>query len=518
MFVKTVCNKAGSFLTPIPVGIRTTLKYGASGEFDKAFIGFGDSKKESDELTALCICNDTVVNKIPIKGGTTYVEGVLYTDTLFHGSGELPNCVESSMINAGLANSSNFAFWAGNVYSLAASFRGSYAIRQWLSMAKFSVIPGFIIPVNLNEEMFASLLRSIKYPFKIPFISSYIVHTGLECNHVSTGMHQHIVNVMNTDLSDDGTIKTKLICEGYERDVDYSKVVMYNITIHSSIVVDYFGRLCACVQNNRSRIMPSKVLSCRVCEKTIPVLLDKVTMCRDEKCPSRLYTSIKHFIDTLGLPTLDFEDFQKLVYKHKLFCLLDIFSLDIYSQLNISCNLDKLIRACVPFEVCPDQNVFTLICNRCANNWKNVEYYLNNPQKIHADLDIHSVFLRKLTEWLSDSENVSTVVAAVENEHIAVQGVGRAFDGAPIFRDKKICITGKFSHGSMSKMISILSSYSATVVTALDSDTDCVVLGSTLEDIDNTIVSAAKNSRIPVYDETVFFKNYDIDSDIQNLL
>ena len=95
----------------------------------------------------------------------------------------------------------------------------------------------------------------------------------------------------------------------------------------------------------------------------------------------------------------------------------------------------------------------------------------------------------------------------------------KKFDGEPIFRNKKILITGKFVNGNLDDIAAILASYSAEVVRKFDPDVDCVVTGGQVEDINGTYLRQAKLRNIPVYDELSFFKTYEIDQDlVQNLL
>ena len=93
-----------------------------------------------------------------------------------------------------------------------------------------------------------------------------------------------------------------------------------------------------------------------------------------------------------------------------------------------------------------------------------------------------------------------------------------SFDGAPIFRNKTIFITGTFKHGSLADIKSILESYSATVVTDFDSYIQCVLVGDIKEDIEGQAIIAARELHLPIFSESEFFARYEIDEDLEKFL
>ena len=84
---------------------------------------------------------------------------------------------------------------------------------------------------------------------------------------------------------------------------------------------------------------------------------------------------------------------------------------------------------------------------------------------------------------------------------------------SPILRNKTICVTGKFIHGTLEDIISIIQSYSGKVVTSFDNSVSFVVVGH-FENEDPNIIELAIGYHIPVYGEDDFFRYYGIDADM----
>ena len=75
-------------------------------------------------------------------------------------------------------------------------------------------------------------------------------------------------------------------------------------------------------------------------------------------------------------------------------------------------------------------------------------------------------------------------------------------------------ITGSFAHGSLAEITSILASYSAAVTQTFSTAVNCVLVGDLNENTNAFAVKSARKSAIPVMQESEFFKQYDIDSDL----
>ena len=172
----------------------------------------------------------------------------------------------------------------------------------------------------------------------------------------------------------------------------------------------------------------------------------------------------------------------------------------------------------IPYDVIARDDVLMLFTTACMETVKTIVFYMNNPEQIAGDLRIHHTDLPALTEWFSDLCNVSDMSTLLATPNIQIEETNRKFDGAPIFRDKLIFITGTFLHGSMGYVSSILQSYAAKVTTVMSNNVDCVLVGGTHENIDGAGVATAKAMRKPVMEELDFFAAYGIDEDINNLV
>ena len=170
----------------------------------------------------------------------------------------------------------------------------------------------------------------------------------------------------------------------------------------------------------------------------------------------------------------------------------------------------------IPYDVIPRDDVLMLFTTACMENPKTIEYYMNNPDQILTDLRIQHLDLPALVEWFHDPCNVSDMVNLLTITQIEIDVANKKFDGAPIFRDKIIYITGTFLHGAMGYVSSILQSYAAKVTTQMSNNVDCVLVGGTHENVDGQAIVSARQMHIPVYEELDFFAAYDIDSDIQD--
>ena len=97
---------------------------------------------------------------------------------------------------------------------------------------------------------------------------------------------------------------------------------------------------------------------------------------------------------------------------------------------------------------------------------------------------------------------------------IVISGVEKQFDGAPIFRNKTIMVTGDFIHGDFSTVAAILRSYSAEVVSTWNNHVDCVLVGGLKTNIDGNAINLARANNKSVQDELAFFAAYEIDDDL----
>ena len=161
MFARNLLQ-AGEFVSCVPVGIPVTLQYSEKGLIQKIFQNHERDNWDdaTSDLLDVSLRSRKIPNKITVKNGTTWVRGVFYTDELIRNRGTLPECVVPALVEKYKANPDAFKFLAGDVVSLATTFRGAVPIRQWLATAGFETLPGYVVPSDVDESKFEDLLRS----------------------------------------------------------------------------------------------------------------------------------------------------------------------------------------------------------------------------------------------------------------------------------------------------------------------------------------------------------------------
>jgi hypothetical protein len=521
------CLNAGDFLTVVPVGIPIRLQYNENGNLHKVFLGFEDRNTEiTSDVLEIIIHNNIVPLKIGILNGTTWVKGVLYTSELCNNPGLLPDCVQNELLTKFKLNPSKFSFHAGDADSLATPFHGVVAIRQWLSMSGFKVLPGYLVPTGFDRQGFIDLIDTPQYPFQFPLIASYIISSNAEIKYVSTRMTQFIVSRVVKYVDDYGNIKAKIYKKTDDESanficVDYTEVVNYNIQTNSLVILDSgYQIIFTSSTDGKIRDKRSNKLECSYCGKSFTIPEEGIAQCPDIHCPSRMLPCITRFLTVANLPVPTNEVIRHWIDNKEITCIPDLFTLDLYKSVTVDMTIAKVIKSLVPITIILRDDIFTLFANKCSNSLKSVEYYINHPNKISTDLDISHPDVNKFINWLLDDYNLSDLSTLLfSTEQIKIVDNDKKFDGAPIFRNKLICITGKFIHGDVSEITAILQSYSAKVTTEFSNSVDCIITGSTMEGINGVMLKNAQILGVPVFDEVGFFNQYEIDSDLkENLL
>lgn len=517
MFLRN-CLRAGDFLTVVPVGLNITLQYNDKGTLEKVYRGYSDQGRVniSDKILETMLDAETAPIKIPLHGGTTWIRGVLYTDTVFHDEGALSSAIEGSLIADYVKNPTAYSFYAGNAESLATIFRGAVNIRQWLSMNKFKVLPGWVVSSNMNKDNFLKLIHAADYPFKSHLITSYMIYRGSDILYQSTGLYQFVAKRVVRELAEDGSIQGMVFRNGSAfTKFNYSDIVKYNVLHNTLVVTDNYGDIVyTAPTDDKKRDKRSAAIECTHCGKVIRVPETGTVMCADPHCTSRLYEGVCQFLTTIGLPTLSYSSYIEAVEDQKLTCIPDVLQLSEYKNHTIEIKLADLLKAIVPVGTVPNDSVFTAFVNRCNNNIKTFVHYIKHPEQIVDDLELFQSPV-KFIQWLGDPCNVLDIEALIDSPQIVITMTNKKFEGAPIFRDKVILITGKFRHGLTADIISILESYSAKVVTTLEPVVHCVLVGDILEDINSVMIRSAQDSNIPIYQEGSFFQAYGIDDDLK---
>lgn len=520
MFAKTFC-KPGSYLTIVPVGLRTTLQYNANGVLEKIFNGYSSDKTNvSSKLLDTIRKSKLVPLNIPIKGGTTWVEGVFYTSKVFDTPGILPMCIESKIITDMKYNVDDYSFYAGNVDSLAASFRGVLTIRNWIKMARFNALPMFMIPDKLTNEAFVKMVNNDRYPFKFPLISGYMIFEGLNYRYHPLNLTQKVVSSVERFTDKSGYIKAHVNHTDKSKSVyQYSDTVKYNICKGAILVSESTGQLIH--STTQLPLNRMNKLTCDVCGNTFMIPEHGPVSCTDPHCTSKLYPDVVHMLSVLELPVIEYDKFKQYVDKKDILCLADVLLLPEYKDCLIAVSIPKLLQSIVPVDVCADSSEFTKISYACNHSSKTLRYYIDNPDRFRIEMcdKINSLMLKRLVDWMYDPYNKSTLLTLLDSDQINIVETDKKFDGPPIFRNKTIAITGKFKHGQLSEIVSIFRSYDANVTINVQESADCLVIGDLNENIDGKSIQLARQNNIATFYESEFFAQFQIDDDISaNLL
>lgn len=518
MFVRNLL-KAGQFVELVPVGLPVTLQFDAKGVIEHIYWGHDDSRMNITAKVLPTYVQERVGPiKIPLQGGTTWVQGVLYSGTLFPANGKLPEATREQAIADFVANPATYSFHAGAAQSTVTRFVGAAATRQWLSGAKFRVLPGFLVPPNMTRDLFQTLMQSAKFDFKSYMVQSYIVFDAKNVMYYNTGLRQVYAGTVNIHNISTGAVVATVTLKGIPEKltVGYKDVVLHNIHPNTLMVLNSRNKIVHSEPTDtKNRTKRTNELVCAVCGRPYTVArFEADVMCPDEHCLSRAYPRVLQMIQTLNLPEISYEVYIEAVKSKKVLSVLDVFDLDMYKELPVESTVARALRAIVPYAACPSTDLIDIFCNNAGNRISNIRYYLQHPAVIVKDLKIAHLGLPRFVEWLEDPVNAAEAEAIFDIKNLVITGVDRMFNGAPILRNKTIMLTGKFTHGTCAEVARILASYSAKVVYGLHGHIDCVVVGDIPEDVNSSDVRSAKANQVPVMSEKQFFEQFKIDEDL----
>lgn len=522
MYVRNLL-KAGQFVTLVPVGLPITLQYDMNGQLEQVYLGHDDSRVSvTEKLLPVLLQERNAPIRIPLSGGTSWVMGALYSGDLFPVSGVLPQVSNSYCMEHYITSPEMYKFYAGNAYSNATQFRGSAATRQWLNNAKFSVLPGFLVPPNMNPMLFKNMLRSARYQFKSDLVQSYIIHDNSSILYVETGLRQVFAGTVTSKMTESGEIVATITHKGLpdKLETSWASVVNFNLHPNSIIVLGERNHILHAEQgDNKNHTPRTRDVVCSICGKPYSVRLGDIeVICPDEHCMSRMYPRLVQLLETLQLPVISYDTYITAVKDKNILALADTLALPQYADATVEATTVGVLRAVIPYDVCPDTGLLESFCTRCSNKVSSIRYYLQHPDIIARELSIVHTGLVRLVDWLQDPANVSELEALFDTDNINVIGVDRLFMGSPILRNKIIMITGKFLRGTSMEVSRILKSYEARVVYDLQGRVDCVVVGDGKEDINSAAIRSAKACQVPVLTESQFFEQFKIDEDLADHL
>lgn len=532
-FTETFC-KPSSSVTIVPIGLPVVLQYNEYGLLQKVLVGYGDDLKRATEIYPIDEATYTkffegvkklAPHSIPTKGGTTWVYAVMYSDRIPCNEGKIPESLFDSYIKD-VANGGLYSLYAGHVFSLASSFRGSLIVRNFLASAKFELLPQVIVPMKMTDATIEAAMQSSGAHFHKDYIAGFFIFEQLDCRYYSNNLVQYTAtNTPEVYVAKDGTWKGTVVTKkGLNLEYPYSLILHHQISKNSTIIVhsidDGSYEVISTRMNEDAELMPSAgvEVKCPVCRKVCKLgLNDFEFKCDDPFCMSHQYLQADKMLTIFELPQLSYDDYKNAVKQGDIVCLVDILELPQYKDTKIETTLASAMFAVT------DDIPYTLLerfANKCNNDVESIRYYLDNPSRIRIDLDITNPQIDKLVRWLESPYNVSTLSSLLEL--VDIEKSSKKFDGDPIFRGNTLAITGRFKRGQLPEIEAIFRSYAAEVVTSIergDKLPDVVITGGTNESISGAMIQKAKIHNIPIIEEDEFFTQYEIDEDLQrNLL
>ena len=521
MFARNLLQ-AGDYVTVVPLGLPITLQYSTTGAIEKVYTGHNanDWEDVTDEILTDMLVAKQVPNHVPTSGGVCYVRALAYSSELQFGTGKLPECVMQKYLNAYKKNPNRFTVYAGDVQSPDTAFNGApVPTRQWLTVNQFKLLPGYVVSSDIDEEKFETMVKK-NFQFRYPLIPSYILFrkNGL-ITYPSTGMSMFSVSRVERYTDQCGNILSHVYESGSDsiHDVSYPQIVHFDIQKNSHVVCNSDGNFIY-VQNSERADKLNRKIVCADCGKQLIVPAANVRnfRCDDPQCNSVLYPRVVQMLNTFHLPLMSFERYREVVDEiGPVFLILDVFDIEEYKDLVVTATISDIVRAVVPKEILPGMNQINELCDGCNNSDEVLTYYFQHPDAILSDLGLDTHAYSKFVKWLKNPENCTDCVEIFKVSNINMVSAKPHVNGVPIFRDKKIFITGTFSHGRTDDIISILEGYSATVITKFDQSADCIVIGDVPENINGHAVSTAKMLNIPILEEHSFFTMYGIDDDLR---
>lgn len=505
--------KAGELVIPVPIGVLMTLQYNRDGNLERVYTGLKDDREDVTESKLVPFVNNgTVPSKIHITNGTTFIEGVLYTgDVQSRKPWDSQITLNDILLDKYDDHPHMFNFFGANIWSHAISINGTVAIHKYLRTTGFHTLEGMLLPIGNTDALLQNYINSDSFPFLKVAMGYFTI--GSDVKYIPGGISQQTVKSIDKHVDVNGYITAKVELKKFPLFMDFSDAIRHRISKGTTLILDDNNNI---LFSFGSKTAPSNIISCSCCGKVFAVSESGVTQCADPRCPSLLYPVITQFITKLGIvPEMTEERFFECIKNKSITCLSDILLLPEYKDQKIHTTIGKLLRALIPYRLISNDIVIDMFVNKCANAVESIMYYTDNADKIGADLSIVDKNLNRLACWLTDGYNAVTFKDMLVSGQFVFDGVERTFDGPPIFRGKKIYVTGSFMHGSVINVCNILQSYAAEATLNFSTDVDCILVGDAdPAEADTQSITIAGQYRIPVYNEVDFFTNYDIDADI----
>lgn len=510
---------SGQYVQPIPVGLLCSVNYARQGFVTSIVVNPTNEELPFSVVTDLCSAN-VISQRISTASKIARVDGVIViTDSNFRYSdcyGDVPECYYESIIKyiTKWPTKCKFYAYGGTHYDNLDAV--TLMLASKLRSYGFNFIGGISVTANSVPSQLDAYIDTIGQSINrdLPIAVGYNVSIGAATTFMHRGLVADTVKKANAVIDESGFVHWGIIGNEDNYLVSYSDAVDYDASKGTYVIIED-GELVYSLSPHPEYSKLSREFICPVCGKTYTIT-GGFTMCADADCPSRNYKNVVKLLAGFGLDKMSYEDYEDAVESKALTSLQDVLSLPQYAEKEVKTTLTNLLLSILPVAVTMGNvdNVSQFV--RQAKSQTAVHYYIHNPEKIYSELKLNSLFAKNLVDWFSDTRHAETFDSIIHNPNIEIVEIQKKFKGDPIFINKKICIAGKFQHGSLEEITSILNSYSADVTLDLTSDCSCLVLGH-FRGEPKQIVDLAQSYGLSVYLEDEFFSSFGIDNDLEKL-
>lgn len=517
-------NMQGAYIQPIPIGLPVTLHYSNNGILVK--MSLNELEDVPLDLISKLVLANVVIQRLQSYKAACAVKGVLVAPVsafkFTKCAGKIPNCFQASMLKLLSSNPEKFKFYAFDISLTDNPELPTTSALNRLTLMKFSAINGVAISSGVSVKTILSQFDKLMETLQpeLPEIMAFYIHDDVS-KLVPCNLCCGKVSKFSSFLDKHGYVHGKLLCDFGDGEATivtpYTQLVKHQLAPNSFVVFDEDANI-KFVSSPKffAKPAPSNI-TCAVCGKNYSVPINSlVVSCADPHCASRLYPQIERMLSKFELPELSADEFMALTQSGKLKCLLDIFKLPQYSDRIVSTTMSNLLQAITPVSLLAgDLSIMSKFVHQASSD-SAVSYYIHNPAELGKDLRLSASFVAKFQEYWSDPYNVDTYDAFVACPNIEIEAPGKKFNGDMVLRNKMICLTGEFKHGSYDDMMSIIRSYAGTPVVEFSPQVKCVVVGH-FGTPDPYIIERARAYNIPIYKELDFFNAYQIDEDLNRL-
>ena len=518
MFVRNLLQP-GDFVELVPMGMNVTLRYGDEGLLESVAIGHDlDNLVELLPEATVQAFRDRVIMpvSIPVKGGTTWVRGVITYPDLRPEDGELPAAAHPAIyrkIEMGVFN--DMIFMAMDVVSLATTFSGIQSIRSWLQMNKFHVLPAILMPAKIDE---ATILSAMKLHLTdyLPVVQTYAIYRASGTVIQDSGVTVETVITSHRHMDDHGIFYLEIVFDklGVVK-FPYGVAIKFNMKAGTRV---YFNEAGHPFFSTYAGVPMPNTFTCPLCGNTICAVPDGDTICTELSCASHLYAQYLHFCNTVHLKPIGYTDVARMIADGEVMMLSDVVEKTVPENYKVLVTPTAFLSSLIPSDQLRDRSFLSKFTGNCNNSMETISYFVSNPAKIATVLDMERQAVDQMMTWCSRPENVLLFNTMLDLPFIKVEIMSARFDGEPIFRGMTLTLTGAFRHGNLDDMFAILKSFDATVVTELRDTTTVVILGDLQEGVNGRLVKQARKKHIPVVTESQFFEKYNLDADLKENL